>query len=140
MATNEPLGVAKVPCGSCPCRRDVPSGLWAKEEYEKLLVYDGSIAEQLLRGAVGVFQCHQRDGNLCAGWLACHGPDNLVALRTTRLPLDPAVFDYQTDVPVFTSGAAAYRHGLARITRPGKRAVAMVAGLVKKFGGRLNCK
>lgn len=138
MGTKEQLGVAKVPCGSCPYRRDVPSGLWAREEYDKLAMYDGSIAEQVLKRATGVFQCHQRDGNLCAGWLACHGPDNLAALRRTRLPIDPAVFDYQTHVPVFPSGAAARRHGLARIARPGKRAIAMVAGLVKKLGDRLN--
>ena len=31
---------AKSPCGSCPYRQDVPSGVWAASEYEKLPAYD----------------------------------------------------------------------------------------------------
>jgi hypothetical protein len=55
----------------------VPSGIWAAEEYDKLPLYDGETFEQ----APHLFMCHQRDGSLCGGWLACHDPHELLALR-----------------------------------------------------------
>lgn len=116
-----------VPCGSCPYRKDVPSGIWAKSEYNKLPRYDGETWEQ----APQAFLCHQRDGCLCGGWLACHGPHELLALRIDR-DIDPSVFDYTTDVPVFESGAAARAHGIKDIKRPKTKARKMVAGLMKK--------
>lgn len=128
----KPLAPPPKPCGSCPYRRDVPSGLWHQEEYDKLPRYDGEIVDQMMKGAVGVFMCHQRDGNLCGGWLACHGPDNLLALRLTRDPIDPKVWEYQTDVPVFASGAEAREHGIRDIAEPGAKAVKMIDGLVRK--------
>lgn len=108
---------AKAPCKTCPYRRDVPSGLWAKEEYEKLKLYDGDIGEQLEKNAIGRFDCHQRDGKLCAGWVATHGPCNLLALRLAT-DIAPEVFDYVSAVPVFESGTAAAKHGMRDIKRP----------------------
>ena len=37
---------AKNPCGSCPYRKDVPSGVWAVSEYLKLVEYDRPTGEQ----------------------------------------------------------------------------------------------
>lgn len=115
------------PCGSCPYRCDVPSGIWHKSEYNKLLRYDGPTFVQ----DPVAFMCHQRDGNLCGGWLACHGPQELLALRFPGLNADPAVFEYKTTVPVFASGAAARAHGIKDIRRPGARARKMIDGLVR---------
>src|SRR5205085_516935 len=110
------------PCGSCPYRRDVPSGIWSREEYEKLPRYDRPTWEQ----PFGLFMCHQRDGNLCGGWLACHDRDELLALRMSR-DFDPtAVRLYSTPVPVFASGAEACAHGLRDIDRPGSDARKMM--------------
>jgi hypothetical protein len=120
-----------VPCGSCPYRKDVPSGIWAAKEYNKLPGYDGEIADQFAKGATGMFMCHQRDGCLCGGWLATHGPENLLALRLASAECDPSVFDYTTTVPVFESGDAARKHGIKQIKRPGVRARKMVAGLMR---------
>ncbi len=117
-----------VPCGSCPYRKDVPSGIWAKNEYDKLPSYDGETWEQ----SPAIFMCHQRDGTLCGGWLACHNPRELLALRFHQHSIDPSVFDYTTDVPVFESGAAARAHGIKDIKRPKVKARKMVAGLVKR--------
>lgn len=125
------LTAPKCPCGSCPYRTDVASGVWAQDEYEKLPKYDGEIIDQLQSGSTGVFLCHQKDGRLCAGWLACHGTDNLLALRLHR-DLDPAVFDYATDVPVFSSGAEAAAHGMRDIEKPGEKASRTIRGLMKK--------
>jgi len=125
------LKAASVPCGSCPYRRDVPSGIWHRNEYDKLPQYDGETWEQ----NQAIFMCHQRDGNLCAGWLACHDPKKLLALRMGRVTgenIDPSVFDYKTDVPVFASGAEARAHGIRDIKQPDAKAKKMVAGLMRK--------
>jgi hypothetical protein len=121
------LKAPTVPCGSCPYRKDVPSGLWAREEYDKLSRYDGQTWEQ----SQAIFMCHQRDGRLCGGWLACHGPGELLALRLHARELDSGVFDYETDVPVFLSGAEARAHGIRDIKSPKPMARKMIAGLVK---------
>lgn len=112
---RNPLTVAKTPCGSCPYRCDVPSGIWVQDEYDKLLAYDPvGMAYQ----DPHVFECHQRDGNLCAGWLACHGDSLALRLGLSFGDVDPSVIDYKTDVPVFGSGAEAREHGMRDIAAP----------------------
>jgi Family of unknown function (DUF6283) len=141
--TNKPLPFASTlltcavrPCASCPYRKDVPSGIWSKHEYDKLPAYDGDLLEQAFNHATAVFLCHQRDGHLCAGWVAAHGPDNLLALRFDRA-VHPSVFDYTTDVPVFKSGAEARDHGLRDLEQPGKKAQRLVNKLAGKGKGKL---
>ena len=45
-----------------------------------------------------------------------------------------AVFDYQTSVPLFASGAEAAAHGRARIERPPPEAVRTARRLKRKLG------
>lgn len=130
------LSVAARPCASCPYRKDVPSGIWMKEEYDKLPAYDGDVPDQLMKGAIGVFMCHQRDGNLCAGWLACHGARNLLGMRLQAKHADSKVWGYKTDVPVFGSGAEAREHGMRDIAKPGPKAKRLVSKLVEKGKGK----
>ncbi|MGS2619304.1 DUF6283 family protein [Micromonospora sp. LZ34] len=79
-------GPATAPCGTCPYRRDVPSGVWDAAEYAKLPAYDQPTARQ----PGGLFLCHQADGRVCAGWAGCHDTDNLLALRLAALQgMDP---------------------------------------------------
>lgn len=113
----------KRPCGSCPYRRDVPSGIWSAEEYDKLPEYDGETWEQ----PPGVFMCHQRDGRLCGGWLQTHDADHLLALRIARVA--PSAYDYASDVPTFSSGREAAAHGLRDIDTPGAAARALMRKL-----------
>jgi len=126
------LPPAPRPCVSCPYREDVPSGVWAEEEYAKLPDYDREMAFQPL----AVFMCHQADGRLCAGWLACHGGENLLSIRMTvgLGRITPDVEDYTTDVPLFHSGQEACEHGLARIDNPPQAARKMVEKLDRKQG------
>jgi hypothetical protein len=124
---------AKAPCKTCPYRRDVPSGLWAREEYEKLPGYDGEPFQQLEKGALGRFDCHQRDGNMCAGWIATHGAENLLALRLAR-NIAPEVIGYKSPVPVFGSGAEAAAHGMRDIEKPGADARRAIQRLSRKLG------
>lgn len=117
----------KVPCGTCPYRKDVPSGIWAPEEYAKLPPYD----RQTWAQPMAVFMCHQKDGCLCGGWLMAHDRGNLLALRLAR-DVDPSVWDYAPDVAVFGSGLEAAEHGLRQIKRPGQDATRKIAGLLRK--------
>jgi hypothetical protein len=111
---------SKAPCGTCPYRLDVPSGIWAETEYVKLPEYDGDIGEQAMKGATALFFCHQNDGHLCAGWVGCHGGTNLLATRLHEC--DPSTYDYVSPVPLFKSGEEACEHGLEDIDDPGEAA------------------
>lgn len=124
-------GVAKAPCKSCPYRQDVPSGVWHDDEYAKLPRFDGEIIDQLQAGAIGLFMCHQKDGRLCAGWLASHGPHNLLALRVRGHEVTPDVWSYESPVPVFASGAEAAAHGRAEIPAPSPRAARTISRLLQ---------
>lgn len=121
------------PCRSCPYRRDVPSGVWHADEYDKLREYDKEMPEQPL----ALFQCHQTDADsahrrLCAGWAACRG-DNLLALRLALIQnrISPSIFEasigYRSPTPVFGSGTEAAEHGQRDIDNPGPAAIHSIA-------------
>jgi hypothetical protein len=117
------LAPRRLPCSSCPYRPDTPSGLWAQNEYDRLPAYDGETGEQAMKCAFGVFMCHQRDGNLCAGWVGCHDMAQNLAVRVHAGDLDlDAVLDYVSPVPLFSSGAAAAEHGKRDLAAPGEDA------------------
>ncbi|MFF5265020.1 DUF6283 family protein [Actinomadura viridis] len=126
---------------SCPYRRDAPSGVWAREEYEKLPRYDAPTIEQ----PTGVFICHQYDhqsvgSRVCAGWAGCHDGDELLALRIAVLEeqMSPeqaqAIRDYSSPVALFGSGSEAAEHGLAELDRPGSRAVEAIDKITRVRG------
>jgi hypothetical protein len=121
------------PCKSCPYRQDVPSGVWAAEEYQKLPKYDGEIIEQLTQGATGLFLCHQHNNALCSGWLGCHGPDGLLAMRLNFERVEPEAYNYETDVALFSSGAEAAAHGMKEIEKPSCTARQTIDRLGKKL-------
>lgn len=112
---------ASRPCGSCPYRRDVPSGVWAPEEYDKLPPYDRPTGDQ----PPTAFYCHQQDGRLCAGWVGCHDMQESLGLRLalahSRLTAEEydVALDYVSPVPLWSSGAEAAEHGKAEIITPG---------------------
>lgn len=122
------------PCGSCPYRRDVPSGVWDTEEYDKLPGYDRPTGEQ----PPAAFMCHQQDGRLCAGWVGCHDMEENLSLRfaalTGQIDADMfnAVCDYTTDVPLFESGQAAAEHGMREIDVPSVKAVKVIRKLTDR--------
>jgi hypothetical protein len=112
---------ARYPCASCPYRRDVPSGVWSEEEYDKLPRYDGETGEQL----PAAFFCHQQNGRLCSGWVGCHDMAESFGLRIAALQGVvseedfEAALDYVCPVPLFASGAEAAAHGMAEVEEPG---------------------
>jgi hypothetical protein len=124
------------PCGSCPYRRDVPSGIWAWEEYAKLPLYDRPTVEQPLN----VFLCHQNTDSLCAGWCGCHDMAESYSLRywaaLGRLEDPESVYGYTTTTPLFATGMAAALHGMKAIRRPGPKAKRTMHQLAAKKARR----
>lgn len=123
------------PCGSCPYRRDVPSGVWSEEEYVKLPHYDGETFTQ----PPTVFACHQQDGAICAGWAGCHDMQESLGLRFAAQfnLLDEAevqaVLNYECAVPLWGSGAEAAAHGLVEVEHPGQKARSTITRLESKL-------
>lgn len=126
--------IAQVPCKSCPYRRDVPSGVWHESEYDKLPTYDGDVPDQLVKGGLARFDCHQKDGCLCAGWVGTHGAHNLLALRLIADKVDPAVWTYESPVPLFASGQEATDHGKRDLKMPGSKALQVIDRLQRQHG------
>lgn len=129
------LDVRRTPCASCPYRRDVPSGVWARDEYERLPKWDGEIADQAIQGAFGLFLCHQNGEDLCAGWVGHREePADLLALRLamSRGEVESAVIRFETSVPLFESGAAARDHGVRDVDAPSPAAVAASLKITRK--------
>lgn len=126
----------KTPCGSCPYRKDVPSGVWHSEEYDKLPDFDKETSEQ----PTAVFLCHQQNGHLCGGWTAVHDMSQSMGLRIAfgLGMIDPAdadaIFDYTTTTPLWSSGEEAAAHGKADIAEPSDKAQRIVGKLLKKPG------
>lgn len=127
----------KRPCASCPYRRDVPSGMWDESEYTKLPQYDGDIVNQIENNGHGTFGCHQANDCLCAGWVGHRDPYDLFALRiaVSNGHVDEAVFDYKTDVPLFSSGQEAHDHGMAEIDAPGVKAEQLIKKILSHVPG-----
>lgn len=124
----------KNPCGSCPYRQNVPSGVWHEEEYDKLPRYDGEISEQIENGGISAFGCHQADGSICSGWLGHRDPLDMIAVRLglSSGHLDPSCADYATSVPLFASGAEAAEHGKQEIDNPSPEATKLSHKIVRK--------
>lgn len=129
---------ANRPCGSCPYRLDVPSGVWSREEYRKLPPFDTPSDPD----ALTVFLCHQQDGRVCAGWAGCHdmeeaiGPRLAVSMGRMTPEAYAALLDYESEVPLFSSGAEAAAHGLVAIEDPDGDARVVIDRLRRKVGDR----
>ena len=122
-----PAEIRKVPCEACPYRQDVPSGVWAHEEYEKLRRYDAETASQPFVG----FACHATPKKFCHGWAVVHtsrgNEHDLIALRLAGVQEIP-----EPKVPLFGSGNEAADHGQAEIEDPTEEAMHVADRLTRK--------
>lgn len=125
------------PCSSCPYRRDVPSGVWSAEEYDKLRLYDAPTAGQPL----AAFSCHASPEAYCCGWAVVHmsrGPEpghpfDLLALRIGgSMGLWDGVMP-TPKVELFTSGNEAADHGQRDVDDPSPEATEMAMKLLAKY-------
>lgn len=116
------------PCSACPYRCDVPSGVWAADEYDKLRSYDNPTGDQ----PFAVFACHATPEHLCNGWAVVHSNRgheyDLLALRLHGDPPIP-----ETTVELWASGNIAADHGQADIAHPTVEARQTAARLTRKF-------
>lgn len=128
------------PCGSCPYRCDVPSGVWAESEYEKLPLYDAPTGDQ----PFAAFFCHQQTGALCSGWVGCHDMGENIGLRlalatgaiTEEQYLE--ALDYVCSIELWESGQAARDHGVERLDDPDEAALRVADKLTRRLGDRLD--
>ena len=124
-----PDQVRKEPCSTCPYRKDVPSGVWAEHEYEKLRDYD----EPTYNQPMGTFGCHATPDHYCHGWAVVHtsrgNEYDLLALRVwgNGVEIPPAA------VPLFASGNEAADHGERDLEAPSEQAMNTVDRLVRKY-------
>ena len=84
-----------------------------------------------MAGAFGLFHCHSQPENLCAGWVGCHDMDHNLAVRLQAADVDPAVFEYESPVPLFASGAEAAEHGKRDLEAPGPEAKRKARGFIR---------
>ncbi len=119
----------KAACFSCPYRKDVPSGVWAEEEYDKLPLYDELTPLQ----PFVPFACHASPEAFCHGWAVCHtsrgNEYDLIALRLVGCPPIP-----KPSTPLFSSGAEAAAHGKKDLESPGAYAKTTQERLIKRYG------
>lgn len=118
--------IRKEPCTSCPYRCDVPSGLWAAEEYDKLPPYD----EELINQPLAVFACHATPDFLCHGWAIVGGYDKL-ALRIYGATHDVEIPEPM--VPLFATHQEAADHGREEIEEPSYEANVAIDRLLRKY-------
>lgn len=123
--------VRSIPCTACPYRRDVPSGVWAAEEYDKLPPYDRPTGEQPVAG----FSCHVTPDHYCHGWALVHtnrGHDfDLLSLRFAAFKGEDVDLPDNV-VPLFGSGTEAAEHGRRDIAKPSAEALATMLRLHDK--------
>lgn len=118
-----------MPCSSCPYRRDVPSGVWAAVEYEKLLDFDLPTGEQ----PAATFACHVTPEATCHGWAVVHSSRGVeYALLGLRI-WPPSTPIPEPGVPLFASGTEAAWHGASGIADPDEDAAATVERLTRKY-------
>lgn len=97
------------PCSTCPYVRATPAGVWHPDEYARLPSYDNETGDQ----PAIPFYCHYNNGNLCGGWLATHDIDHLLSIRLAISMgfISTDVYDYETEVPCWSSGEEAAEQG-----------------------------
>jgi len=125
----EPLDVKPEPCLTCPYRKDVPSGVWHREEYEKLRAYDDNLNPPL-----ALFLCHQTNvANreiLCKGWVMVHRDSIASRMGQLKGEIDATAFT-PCQVELHESGNAAADFGEMDVKRPKKKARKVVEKLHK---------
>jgi len=122
--------VRSQPCIACPYRRDVPSGVWSAQEYDKLVDYDSPTSEQ----PFAPFACHATPEHFCHGWAVVHSNRGhayeLLALRIARLDVEDVPM---AGVALFQSGYQVAKHGKADIEDPSDEAIEMAERLINKY-------
>lgn len=128
------LHVAKSPCASCPYRRDVPSGIWHRDEYEKLREYDRDGSDGQIP-PIAVFHCHKeldtKVPTVCRGWLTVHSESIAVRFAQITGLIDPMAIYAKVKEKLYRSGNEAADAGEKGIKRPSRAARSMAEKLLR---------
>lgn len=120
------------PCSACPYRRDVPSGVWINDEYDKLRPYDNPTHAQPFEG----FACHATPEYFCHGWAVVHsnrGHEHmLLSLRVVEATQGHPVVIPDAVVPLFGSAAQAADYGQRDVMTPSPAAGVVANKLVRQ--------
>jgi len=138
---KQTLELLREPCSSCPYRRDVPAGVWAAEEYEKLRNYaDDAEGNVRYPEALTPFLCHQTHCHgretLCRGWLAVEKESIAVRLLLILGRVTQEQVDAPVSCPLYSTGEEATAAGLQGVSRPSRRARSLMAKLMRKGTAR----
>lgn len=125
LQNGEKLKCNPNPCSTCPYRRDVPSGIWDREEYEKLPQWDHEMA------FAGTFLCHTDPAAICRGWMEVHERNMSVRLAMFRVEWTEANRK-PTKIPLYRSGLAAMRAGLRALARPSGDAKKAITSILER--------
>lgn len=155
LAEAAKLFVPKRACSSCPYRRDVPSGVWAREHYELLRDMDsrrtikvpmlGPNDETVMVDAPnpnpGTFHCHQSNATgrptVCRGWLSVERNSIGVRLLASFGGIEyEDIPDEDESATYYSSGTEAAEAGLRDIENPSSEARLLCRKLVGRGAGR----
>lgn len=126
VSRRQVVKIRPTPCRFCPYRRDVPSGVWNRSDYLKLLDYDKPTGEQ----PFAPFGCHEVPKLFCTGWAQCHGWE-LISLRIADFFHGPFTIP-PIKTPLFKSGHEAAEHGLKQTGLKAKRAILYILKLRRR--------
>lgn len=135
------MNVAPEPCGSCPYATKTPPGVWAREEYEKLLDYSGEVSPDSIP-CLHMFLCHQTHAlgqeTLCRGWLTVERESLAVRVLLIRKLVTVEQVFANVITPLYASGEEAARAGIAGVLHPGEAACRLMKQLERKL--KLSCE
>lgn len=121
------------PCSACPYRRDVPSGVWAAHEYDKLREYDEPTGSQ----PFAAFACHATPDHLCNGWAVVHSNRGheyeLLALRMEAGAMGALAAIPTPRTELFASGNEAADWGQRDVENPSVESRLAVERLTRKY-------
>lgn len=124
------MNVLHEPCSSCPYLIEHPSGVWSREDYEKLRLYaerpDGQLPD-----ALGVFLCHHSrlgftEPAACRGWATVEADSIAMRIALASGEIDEADIESGPIARLFPTGNAAADNGLDDIDHPGPAAQVMI--------------
>lgn len=153
--SEDKINVPRVACGSCPYRRDTPSGVWAAEHYELLREMDsrrvidlpypdgkgGTVTLPTNNPNLATFHCHQENATgcptICRGWLSVERHSIGARLLVATGAIDPEDVPTEDESDIYYStGTEASEAGLVDIEEPGPEAERLMQRLMHKGAGR----
>lgn len=129
------LIVKRVPCTTCPYRKDCPAGVWHISEYQKLPAYDDDRQE-----SVAVFLCHLTNNDeetvVCRGWLTVAAESVAARLGVLRGNFTDEERYAPPPVELYATGLEAAEAGIEGLVDPSPRTKRTIERLLRRGHAR----